>query len=77
MNTIIICATILLIIVVICITIVSIEFIKNPEFPRKLRWINIDIMEIKGAVKNISTNIVTIKDDIEKLNDIITDGKYI
>lgn len=36
-----------------------------------------DIMEIKGVIKNISTNIVTIKDDIEELNDIITDGKHI
>lgn len=53
MTAIIICSTIAIITITICITIYKISILKNPDLPKRLRWINSDIHDVKTHIKNI------------------------
>lgn len=81
MNTIIICSTILLTFIVLCITIICIVFIKSPELQKRIMWISSDILEIKNELKHVINKVEDTKTDINKIKDIIieitSDGEHI
>lgn len=56
MNTIIICLTIIIVTAILCITIYHIKFIDNPELPKRMRWINNDILETKRMIRDLKEN---------------------
>lgn len=57
MNNIIIVGIILLAIIItisiICYTIYKIKFISHPEVPKRLLWINSDMMDVKHDIRKI------------------------
>lgn len=63
-NIIIIGLYVLAIVAILCFTIYKIKIINSPELPKRMHWMNYDIVEIKKEIKDIKNDIKIIKEHI-------------